>query len=172
LRRILAVTAGVLLAGTNAASAQRADSVSVKQLVARLRTAHGQFVDDAGVGFSLIPGSPADQAIVDSLVALDGAAIPLLVECLGDTTVSLIEYHEPLIGRDTVFRAAYSTPVSQGAVCFWPLIGTRWFQARMRRRAFSEEFMTQIGVSFHRLDAPAQIRTREAWRAYLRGAVR
>ena len=171
LRPILAVAAGVLVLFADVAPAQGSDSASVKRLLTRLRTAHGEFDDDGHV-FSLSPASPMDKAIIDSIVALDSAAIPQLVECLGDTTVSLIEYHEPLVVRDSIVRAAYSIPVSQGAVCFLPLIGTKWFQSRMRRRAFSQEFMEHLDVSYHRLNASAQIRTREAWRAYLRGAVR
>jgi hypothetical protein len=94
--------------------------------------------------------------------------VPLLIDCLADSTGARAVYHGPIfetiITPPVIYR---DLPVSKGAVCFWVFLRTKWFQRQMQEHHYDPDFREDKGVDYHRIDGAAQLRARDAWSAYL-----
>ena len=158
----------ILACITHVASAQT-DSMLARsrELRARLAEVTGQF-SETGVTFSFSPGSPADTRLIDSTVALDSAVVPLLVECLADSSRSRVVFYGGVFESHLSLPIHYpDAPVSRGAICFWVLTRTSWAQHQFRENRSTPGFMDDKWVSYRDIDVPTQRRARDAWRVYL-----
>lgn len=170
LRASLSLVVLLALGATRVAAQAPASPADAARLVERLGHVEGAFLMSEH-GFGFLPATPAGGAVVDSLVALDSLAVPALVACLADTGLSAAK-SRVLAPTPDLLSAGHvrEVPVSRGALCFWPLVRTEWVQSRLRRRAFSEEFLAGMYVDVNRVDAAAQAHAHDVWRASLREA--
>jgi hypothetical protein len=126
------------------------DSVDVDLIIDALRKLPGEFrfFDPEQTGYVFTGG----DALFREIAALDSAAVPTLVECLGNAEPAAAT----LEGR----------PVSLAVLCFRALTWTRWFETRRRSRSLP---LGPGGVGGVRLRSTPEelIRARNWWRAYL-----
>ena len=118
------------------------------QLVQRLATMPGRIVP-AGPAYLF----EADTLLTRPIAAADVRAVPLLVDCLSDTTAS--EVGLPHTGDYVVTVAA---------VCFQVLLSTEFYQTRASAQTWPAGF--EPFVSY---DAPPErwVAAQAAWKAYL-----
>lgn len=117
--------------------------------VTALASMRGQFIG-SGSGTAFRPASPVDAAILASATALPDEQLLPLIDCLADTSRSLIPYGE--------------RSVSRGYVCYFAAIQTSWF--RRNRPDIPPTRLIYALVSSFKIDAEQQQRASAIWREY------
>jgi hypothetical protein len=98
-----------------------------------------------------VPATAADASVLRQVAALEAAAVPALIDCLADTSESLVEYD--------------GAPTSLGAVCFWVLISTRYVQDRLQHGR--DRNPAPAGwVSYRAIEPEQQRHARKEWGAW------
>src|SRR5687768_6797423 len=111
---------GILAACSGRASHMPFDPTSAPALLGALATLEGELRDhptasEIATGFD--PGSPRDSALYEAAVAHADSHLAALVDCIADTRPAKVTYR----GR----------AVSRGAVCWWVLWESPWFERHL-----------------------------------------
>lgn len=141
-----------LIALVGCAPTARQQVVTPKYAVAALRTVQGRFTEVGDGAFGLVPATAVDASVLRQVAAFEKAAVPELIDCLADTSESLVEYG--------------GAATSLGAVCFWTLLSTHYVQDRLQHGR-GENPAAAGWVSYRTIEPEQQRHARKEWRAWL-----
>ena len=147
---VVIVLVVILAACSGRASRLPFEMTSGAALISALRSLQGDLrlhptASEIAIYFD--PASTRDSALYEAAIARADSHLETLVECIADTLPAQVRYQD--------------RGVSRGAVCWWVLWNTSWFDRQLPAHGAGPD------VPLDTVDAEAQRRARDYWRARL-----